>query len=106
MLTPIRSLSAVVNDWMVGLVPLIMTSHYRRHGCYENARTVFDIHNMGYCGNFPVSALISRAKCPYFPGKVPFFPGKSALIPGKSAPFSRETFCNFVGNALCIYTHI
>jgi len=44
----------LVNDWMVGLVPLIMTSHYRRFGCYENARTIFDIHNMGYCGNFPV----------------------------------------------------
>jgi len=27
---------------------------YRRYGCYEKARTVFDIHNMGYCGNFAV----------------------------------------------------
>eukprot|EP00802_Teleaulax_amphioxeia_P009246 Tamp_09262.p1 GENE.Tamp_09262~~Tamp_09262.p1 ORF type:complete len:705 (-),score=126.08 Tamp_09262:87-2000(-) len=44
----------LVNDWMVGLVPLIMTSHYRRYGCYDKARTVFDIHNMGYCGNFKV----------------------------------------------------
>lgn len=44
----------LVNDWMVGLVPLIMTSHYRRYGCYEKARTIFDIHNMGYCGNFGV----------------------------------------------------
>ena len=44
----------LVNDWMVGLVPLIITSHYRRYGCYENARTIFDIHNMGYCGNFGV----------------------------------------------------
>jgi len=44
----------LVNDWMVGLVPLIMTSHYRRYGCFENARTIFDIHNMGYCGNFAV----------------------------------------------------
>ena len=40
----------LVNDWMVGLVPLIMTSHYRRYNCYANARTIFDIHNMGYCG--------------------------------------------------------
>jgi len=44
----------LLNDWMVGLVPLIMASHYRRYGCYKNARTVFDIHNMGYCGNFPI----------------------------------------------------
>ena len=36
----------------VGLVPLIMTSHYRRYGCYDKARVIFDIHNMGYCGNF------------------------------------------------------
>lgn len=43
----------ICNDWMVGLVPLIMTSHYRRFGCYQNARTVFDIHNMGYWGGFP-----------------------------------------------------
>jgi len=43
----------LVNDWMVGLVPLIMASHYRRHGCYARARTVFDIHNMGYWGGFP-----------------------------------------------------
>ena len=40
----------LANDWMVGLVPLIMTSHYRRYNCYANARTIFDIHNMGYCG--------------------------------------------------------
>ena len=35
-----------VSSRQVGLVPLIMTSHYRRYGCYANARTVFDIHNM------------------------------------------------------------
>ena len=40
----------LANDWMVGMVPLIITSHYRRYGCYKNARTIFDIHNMGYCG--------------------------------------------------------
>jgi hypothetical protein len=42
----------LVNDWMVGLIPLIMTSHYRRYKCYEKARVLFNIHNMGYCGNF------------------------------------------------------
>jgi hypothetical protein len=36
----------------VGLIPLIMTSHYRRYKCYEKARVLFNIHNMGYCGNF------------------------------------------------------
>jgi hypothetical protein len=41
-----RASSRPVRGAQVGLVPLILTSHYRRHGCYANARTVFDIHNM------------------------------------------------------------
>ena len=45
-------------------MPLIMTSHYRRYGCYDKARVIFDIHNMGYCGNFgDMHVYVSRIYC-------------------------------------------
>jgi len=43
----------IANDWQTGLVPLIMTSHYKRHGCFTNARSLFVVHNMGYHGVYP-----------------------------------------------------
>jgi len=43
----------IANDWQTGLVPLLLTSHYRRWRCYGPARCLFVIHNMGYHGNFP-----------------------------------------------------
>lgn len=43
----------IANDWQTGLVPLILSSHYRRWRVYEPARCLFIIHNMGYHGNFP-----------------------------------------------------
>jgi len=43
----------VANDWQTGLVPLILTSHYRRWRVFGPARCLFVIHNMGYHGNFP-----------------------------------------------------
>jgi glycogen synthase len=43
----------VANDWQTGLVPLILTSHYRRWKVFGPARCLFVIHNMGYHGNFP-----------------------------------------------------
>jgi glycogen synthase len=43
----------LANDWQTGLVPLIMTSHYRRYRCFGNARVIFVVHNMGYHGVYP-----------------------------------------------------
>ncbi|MGB1603254.1 MAG: glycogen/starch synthase [Promethearchaeia archaeon] len=43
----------IANDWQTGLLPLILTSHYRRWRCYAPARCLFVVHNMGYHGNFP-----------------------------------------------------
>jgi len=43
----------VANDWQTGLVPLILTSHYRRYRCFGNARCIFVVHNMGYHGVYP-----------------------------------------------------
>ena len=43
----------IANDWQTGLLPLILTSHYRRWRCYGPARCLFVVHNMGYHGNFP-----------------------------------------------------
>ena len=36
-----------------GLLPLLLTSHYRRWRVFGPARCLFVIHNMGYHGNFP-----------------------------------------------------
>eukprot|EP00802_Teleaulax_amphioxeia_P007215 Tamp_07221.p1 GENE.Tamp_07221~~Tamp_07221.p1 ORF type:complete len:746 (+),score=180.62 Tamp_07221:72-2309(+) len=43
----------LANDWQTGLVPLILTSHYRRHRALSNARCIFTVHNMGYQGVYP-----------------------------------------------------
>eukprot|EP00292_Cryptomonas_paramecium_P003078 CAMPEP_0113674386 /NCGR_PEP_ID=MMETSP0038_2-20120614/7386_1 /TAXON_ID=2898 /ORGANISM="Cryptomonas paramecium" /LENGTH=618 /DNA_ID=CAMNT_0000590953 /DNA_START=66 /DNA_END=1918 /DNA_ORIENTATION=- /assembly_acc=CAM_ASM_000170 len=43
----------IANDWQTGLVPLILTSHYRRWRCLGNARCIFVVHNMGYHGVYP-----------------------------------------------------
>jgi len=43
----------LANDWQTGLLPLILTSHYRRHRALGAARCVFVVHNMGYQGVYP-----------------------------------------------------
>jgi len=43
----------LANDWQTGLVPLILTSHYRRHRALGNSRCIFVVHNMGYQGVYP-----------------------------------------------------
>jgi len=45
-----------------GLVPLIMTSHYRRYNCFRNARSLFVVHNMGYHGVYPNPPTWSQPK--------------------------------------------
>ncbi len=45
------------NDWQTGLIPLYIKTLYRNETAFKNARTVLTIHNMGYQGLFPPSAL-------------------------------------------------
>ena len=45
------------NDWQTGLIPFYLKTLYRNEYVFKNARTVLTIHNMGYQGLFPPSAL-------------------------------------------------
>ncbi|MFQ5450753.1 MAG: glycogen synthase GlgA [Nitrospinaceae bacterium] len=45
------------NDWQTGLVPIYLKTLYSKDRWFESTRTVFSIHNLGYQGNFPPSAL-------------------------------------------------
>lgn len=45
------------NDWQTGLIPVYLDSLYSRDPWYENIRTVFSIHNLGYQGNFPKTKI-------------------------------------------------
>jgi len=43
----------IANDWQSGLVPLILASNYRRWRVFNQARSIFVVHNMGYHGVYP-----------------------------------------------------
>ena len=43
----------IANDWHAGLVPLYVSSRFRRHGVYTDARCVFVIHNLSHQGVEP-----------------------------------------------------
>jgi starch synthase len=45
------------NDWQTGLVPVYLKTVYAGDKWFQNTRTVFSIHNLGYQGNFPSSEL-------------------------------------------------
>lgn len=45
------------HDWQSGLLPLLLRDTYRNHPAYLGLRTVFTIHNLGYQGLFPATAL-------------------------------------------------
>ena len=40
------------NDWQTGLIPCYLQTFYNSDPFFENTRTVFSIHNLGYQGNF------------------------------------------------------
>ncbi len=46
------------HDWQAGLVPVYLKSLYAGDAFFQQTRTVFTIHNLGYQGNFPKSKLI------------------------------------------------
>ncbi len=45
------------NDWQTGLIPLYIEALRLREKLFEDTRTMFTIHNLGYQGLFPPSAL-------------------------------------------------
>ena len=45
------------NDWHTGLLPLYLKSHYASDSLFADSRTVLTIHNVGYQGVFPGSAV-------------------------------------------------
>ncbi len=45
------------NDWQTGLVPVYLKTVYAREKWFQNTRTIFSVHNLGYQGNFPSSEL-------------------------------------------------
>ncbi|MGO9380392.1 MAG: glycogen synthase [Dissulfurispiraceae bacterium] len=45
------------NDWQTALIPFYSKTLYRNDPVFSNSRTVLTIHNMGYQGLFPPSAL-------------------------------------------------
>jgi starch synthase len=42
----------LANDWQAGLVPLLLCHKYRKNRCYEQARCIYVIHNLGYQGQY------------------------------------------------------
>ena len=38
----------IANDWMTGLVPLLLHTHYRPRGVYLDARVVLAVHNIAH----------------------------------------------------------
>jgi starch synthase len=72
------------NDWQTGLVPAYLKTVYARDRWFQNTRTIFSVHNLGYQGNFPSSAL-KTAGLPfsvYTPDGVEFFNHFSFLKTG------------------------
>ena len=47
----------VANDWHAGLVPTLVASKYRKHGVYNNARTICAIHNILHQGVEPATTF-------------------------------------------------
>jgi starch synthase len=45
------------HDWQAGLLPVLLKDSYARHPAYLGIKTVLTIHNLGYQGQFPISAL-------------------------------------------------
>jgi starch synthase len=45
------------HDWQAALVPILLRTIYAEDPAFQNAGTVFTIHNMGYQGLFPADTL-------------------------------------------------
>lgn len=63
------------NDWQTGLVPAYLKTIYAKDRWFQNTRTLFSVHNLGYQGNFP-SAKLKTSGLPfsvYTPEGVEFY---------------------------------
>jgi starch synthase len=52
-----ESLVFVANDWHTALLPLYLQAHYRDHGKYTYARSIFVLHNIAHQGRGPMAEL-------------------------------------------------
>lgn len=71
------------HDWQAGLVPALLKSLYATDPTFFGIKTLFTIHNLGYQGLFPKTALVEAAIDPalYLPSGLEFF-GKVSYIKG------------------------
>jgi starch synthase len=71
------------HDWQAGLVPAYLRTMFAGDPTFLGARTIFTIHNLGYQGLFPRSALADIALDPavYRPDGMEFF-GHASYIKG------------------------
>ena len=71
------------HDWQAGLVPALLKSAFATDPTFFGIKTLFTIHNLGYQGLFPVTALTEAAIDPalYFPGGLEFY-SKVSYIKG------------------------
>jgi starch synthase len=71
------------HDWQAGLVPALLRSSFSTDPTYLGVKTLFTIHNLGYQGLFPKSALTEAALDPalFRPDGLEFF-GQISYIKG------------------------
>jgi starch synthase len=71
------------HDWQAGLVPALLRSSFSTDPTYLGAKSLFTIHNLGYQGLFPKSAMAEAALEPtlYRPDGLEFF-GQISYIKG------------------------
>jgi starch synthase len=71
------------HDWQAGLVPALLRSSFSSDPTYLGVKTLFTIHNLGYQGLFPKSAMAEAALDPaiYRPDGLEFF-GQISYIKG------------------------
>jgi starch synthase len=71
------------HDWQAGLVPALLRSSYSTDPTFFGVKTLFTIHNLGYQGLFPKSAMAEAALDPdlFRPDGLEFF-GHISYIKG------------------------
>ena len=52
-----ENLVFIANDWHTALLPVYLQAHYRDHGQYTYARSVFVLHNIAHQGRGPMDDL-------------------------------------------------
>jgi starch synthase len=71
------------HDWQAGLVPALLRSSFATDPTYLGVKTLFTLHNLGYQGLFPKTALAQAALDPalYRPDGLEFF-GQISYLKG------------------------